>query len=435
MEHHNSVLESSVLQYLEDMQKSMCDNNVNYSNEHYLIPSPPKSPRADYYGDELFDDEFCAPSASLFDENFKESNRASSKYGMADESSKKEEFKEENDFYRKTVRSHLKSESKWEIEGESQSDSKHVLTNKERARIARKRKKQYYEDLEARNKFLENRVKQLTDELEQCRSKVLFGDGYPPPKELKLDKGTCGDLSNDCVKMLRCWPEESHVFQIHNKTSKASRPFGTNKLNKLDQAFDTIVDNMYCGGTKLMLYVIDKDIPKTRAEYESYSKLGKFQRHAKYPDPLVRQYIENNLLLNLNNEQYQDLIQNQLKQMGDFKKEVKEAVTALYDAKFKIYKSIMLHDLLKTKLTLKTISKNQLLNMAQNMKKHECVLSYDQIFDIKRKEISVEVKIPIPDPKAFAKAAIHGVEKSENGELPSCVSDVYQTTIYSVDSK
>lgn len=221
---------------------------------------------------------------------------------------------------------------------------------------------------------------------------MIPGEGHPPPKELKLDKPSSYAYTNDCMKMLRNWPEKSHVFQICNKVSEACRPFGSNRLNKLDKAFDSILDEMFCSGTKLMLYVQDKELPKSKAEYESYNKLGKFQKHAKYPDPLVRMFIENNLILNLNNDQYHNLLTNQMKQMGEFKKEVKEAVSTLFDARFKLYKAIMTHDLIKTKLTIKTISKSQLLNLVDHCKKHEVKVSYEQIFGIQRTLVDVERK-------------------------------------------
>jgi len=45
------------------------------------------------------------------------------------------------------------------------------ITNKERARRARQRKKQYYEDLEKRIEYLDKKVQQLTKELEFSKQK------------------------------------------------------------------------------------------------------------------------------------------------------------------------------------------------------------------------------------------------------------------------
>ena len=46
------------------------------------------------------------------------------------------------------------------------------LTNKERARNARQRKKKYYEDLEKRAEYLEKRVVQLNNELDSLRRQI-----------------------------------------------------------------------------------------------------------------------------------------------------------------------------------------------------------------------------------------------------------------------
>ena len=113
-------------------------------------------------------------------------------------------------------------------------------------------------------------------------------------------------------------------------------------------------------------YVSDKNIPTTKAEFESYSKLGKFQRHEKYPDPYVRKFIENTLILNLSNDQYQDLIVNQFKHMRKLREEVGDAISTLYEARSKIYTSIMLQDLIKTEFVVKTVRKSQFEKLAKN---------------------------------------------------------------------
>jgi len=44
-----------------------------------------------------------------------------------------------------------------------------ILSNKERARKARVRKKKYYDDLEKRVEYLENRCQKLVKELDHCK--------------------------------------------------------------------------------------------------------------------------------------------------------------------------------------------------------------------------------------------------------------------------
>jgi hypothetical protein len=191
---------------------------------------------------------------------------------------------------------------------------------------------------------------------------------------------------------------------------------------------------MFCGGTKLLFYVLDKDIPKTKSEYESYKKLGKFQRHEKYPDPYVRKFIDDQVHLNLSSEQYQDFITNQMKSFAVLKEEARDAISTLYEARTKVYSSIMLHDLLKTQMTAKTISKVQFQNLAKNSMKGENYISYDQIFNINKREAKIERKLKIENPKLFARASLNGVQKLPDGSLPNLVSESYNTTIYSCES-
>mmetsp|Transcript_25920 Transcript_25920/g.22971 ORF Transcript_25920/g.22971 Transcript_25920/m.22971 type:complete len:182 (-) Transcript_25920:7-552(-) len=51
----------------------------------------------------------------------------------------------------------------------SDDKQKSALSNKERARRARQRKKKYYEDLEKRVEYLENKYQKLTKELDHCK--------------------------------------------------------------------------------------------------------------------------------------------------------------------------------------------------------------------------------------------------------------------------
>jgi len=90
------------------------------------------------------------------------------------------------------------------LEDDSKSGTKHVLTNKERARIARKRKKQYYEDLEKKNKYLEDQVKQLTKEVKIYKEQAQKAsqDGQDVPMDIN-DQKNISCLSNECLNMIR----------------------------------------------------------------------------------------------------------------------------------------------------------------------------------------------------------------------------------------
>jgi hypothetical protein len=430
---------STMMQYFEDMRKAMCDEYASINGDQYdfldqqfalheeMHPAQPRSPMAEY----RFEHEENVNGFNLFNQNISPPrDRLSEK----DESKvNNEEYKESDGGYKK-VKAQLKWESKWDYEDDdSNSKSKHVLTNKERAKIARKRKKQYYEDLESRNHYLEDKVKQLTKELVYYKSKCSSWeqeDRSSPTIDIE-QKLKPYKVENDWIKMVKCWPQETDIFKISNKISESCRPYNPNKIAIMDNAFQVIMDSMLCEGSKLMLYCADKDLPKTKSEYESYRKLGKFQRHSKYPDPLVRLFIENILLINYSNEQWTNFYKNELQIIKEFKKEVSDSISSLLESKFKIYKSLMMFDLIKTKIQSKSISKSQVMNLAANTKLKDIKITFDKVFNIQKKDMEVERRIHFVDPKAFAKAAVHGVERDPNGEVPKSVTDTYNATLMS----
>lgn len=115
------------------------------------------------------------------------------------------------------------------------------------------------------------------------------------------------------IKNLVNAAEGEHILNECSKFQINYGPYGPEKIKMMDFAFKSIIENMLCGMTKLTLYSLDKDIPATKVDFERYAKMKKFQRHEKYPDPLVRSFIELILEKNLSSDQYQDLIHNQFK--------------------------------------------------------------------------------------------------------------------------
>lgn len=95
------------------------------------------------------------------------------------------------------------------------------MTNKERAKIARKRKKQYYNDLEQKNKYLEDRVSKLTKELELFKTQANNKESVKPVLNSRENLNSISQLSNECSNMIRSIPDESHIFQICNRFSEA----------------------------------------------------------------------------------------------------------------------------------------------------------------------------------------------------------------------
>ena len=78
---------------------------------------------------------------------------------------------------------------------------------------------------------------------------------------------------NDWVRMINDVPDEKSLINFWNKKEENYGPFGAEKIKILENSFNSILENMLCWGTKLMLYVAEKDLPKTKADYERYDKL------------------------------------------------------------------------------------------------------------------------------------------------------------------
>ena len=227
MEDQNGVYDVTGLQYFEDIQKALYDSKMNYSPEekellnkefpmdHQLLNI---NSNEENYVMEPEEFRYNPPDYLIFDENKDKFHDRFSDFEFRDESKVEHEHNQESGTpppkgAGKTVRSHTKWESKYNNEDEPA--PKQVLTNKERARIARKRKKQYYEDLEKKNKYLEEKVKQLTKEVKFYKSKAQkesrsssfqSNDGINPK--------TISALPNECLNMMRWIPEDEDIFQI-----------------------------------------------------------------------------------------------------------------------------------------------------------------------------------------------------------------------------
>lgn len=84
-------------------------------------------------------------------------------------------------------------------------------------------------------------------------------------------------------------------------------PYGCWQTKLLDTCFDAVVDSILSSGCKLLLYVSDKNRPKTKEDYVQFTKLKKFQKHEKYPDEYVHQFIDHILSQNLTDEQFENI--------------------------------------------------------------------------------------------------------------------------------
>ena len=97
---------------------------------------------------------------------------------------------------------------------------------------------------------------------------------------------------------------------------------------------------------------------------------------------------------------------------------MKKGIQMLFDAKEQIYKSLMTHDLYKRFFLSKSITKEQYLIMFKDMKDWDVKLSYEQIFNVQKKNIDIDVTIDIPDPETFTKVNSMWEKHSDDPQMP-----------------
>ena len=197
--------------------------------------------------------------------------------------------KEENKDY--DINSNINSiDSKENKQNEDLTFKKPKSTNKERAKKARQRKKKYYEELEKRAEYLEKKVSDLSNELEFWKQKIRVYEGQRSSLVPNSDVCIKTWLIDDWLKHIKTIPDSTEFMKTVHQITDSYGPFGEEKIKILDYAFESIIENMLCGGTKLLLYIINKDIPQTPTEFENYWKLKKFEKFDKYPNPFVRNF-------------------------------------------------------------------------------------------------------------------------------------------------
>lgn len=235
---------------------------------------------------------------------------------------------------------------------------------------------------------------------------------------------------NEWVKMIKNIPNCKALLDYWNQKEVNFGPFGNEKVKILENSFKAILENMFCGGNKLLLYVIEnKDLPKWKADYERYEKLKKFKRYELYPDPLVRKFIEDNIDLNLTDEQLLHLHANQIPQLIEIKKEMKIGMNMLFEAKEQIYKSLMLNHVFKKKFMNTWIWKEQLIHQLNYIKEVDIKVGYEQIFNVQKEEIEVERSIEIMDQEIYGQVTSCYQKSKDYSKLPKFVSEKFNMTI------
>ena len=224
--------------------------------------------------------------------------------------------------------------------------SKPRMSNKERAKKARERKKKYYDDLEHQVIYLEELCKKLAKELHYYKHKVQLYEFSlkdqpigPHNQELKLIDGMIEKLTS-------IDSEEFEFIGTMEKLSEGYSALGKEKLKNLESSFEMFLDNILVGTDfKALFYAADKPLPQTFSDCQSYLKMKKFQLYEKYPDEKLRDFLDIKLPLMSGTEEYDNFILNKIPIIQALKKDMREGVVKLFEGKELIYKALMKQDI------------------------------------------------------------------------------------------
>ena len=100
----------------------------------------------------------------------------------------------------------------------------------------------------------------------------------------------------------------------------------------------------------------------------------------------------------------------------------------LFEARYQIYNSLMLHDLYKSNFMAKTISKQQWLSALTELKNMDLKISYEKIFNVKKEDIQIEKTIDIPNPKILYQAYFKNCDLKKS-KFPERATGTYNTTL------
>ena len=251
-------------------------------------------------------------------------------------------------------------------------------SNKERARRARLRKKKYYDDLEKRVNYLENKCQKLEKEVEYYKNKCsIFGGSQD-----QTGKGDYSGIENKLFERLeqaimQSKDEDLRVISIYGKISALYGPFGTEKVKELDKSFDNFLENIFTGSNfKLYFYAADKGFPKNYTDYMRYIKLKKFKQHEEFPDQYVRELINGAKSYVECREDFNHCTKNKFPLVIEIREEMKEAMSRLFKAKDDIYKGLMKCDLFTKFLPNFVMNRTKLLSLLEETKHSNFIMPY-----------------------------------------------------------
>lgn len=407
MDDHQFVMSTSMAHYLEEMDNILKKNtvvkapeelmeltsegklsNVEQVNEFNLDPLPDQSLGFDFGHASAFEGSVFTETPAM-DES--KDNNDLIQFPEPDNKSIEEEIEKLN--ISKPKKKEAKKDAAKEKDSfkEPKSKSKVRVSDKERARKSRLRKKKYYEDLENKVHYLEDLCKKLTKEVqfykEKMRSQGPSSDKMTFKSNLEREAHTM-EVIQDRIKSLDM--DNFKVFETIDMMSRNFCGFGKNKLEILEESFDQFLENTLMGRDfKGAFYACDKEFPTSYSDLISYSKMKKFQKHEKYPDEKVRDFIDVSCALMSSEEEYNNFLINKLPAIRETKKGLKKGITELFEAKQTIYKALMQNEVSCGTMEPK-LNKEKLISYLEAMKQGNLKITYREAFEIEEEEVEVD---------------------------------------------
>lgn len=200
-----------------------------------------------------------------------------------------------------------------------------------------------------------------------------------------------------------------------NKINIKYGPFGEEKVRILENSFDMFLENIISGpGVKQEFYSIDKDMPRTFSENQSFLKMKKYQQYEKYPDEIVREYIISKAGWVETKNEFNNDLENRMLMIRFLKEDMIEGIEKLFEGKEIIYKCLRKYDNLSLMKEGRKFDKESWLEFIRNMKVSN--FSYKDVFGIETIHKEVEESIAVPNPKILKKLRVntYGMEPSSN---------------------
>ena len=116
-----------------------------------------------------------------------------------------------------------------------------------------------------------------------------------------------------------------------------------------------------------LFYVVDK-VPKSLKELKDYTLMGRYEKYEKYPDEIVREYMDSKLEAYKNEKIFLHETKNKVQVISKIKESMKSALKDLFNSRDIIYKTLMQLDLVLVTSPEISLSQDQFFKIFEEKK-------------------------------------------------------------------